>query len=86
MEIGIELDTYIRKFIAVDADPKKDIKSWKKGISSIVKSHFPTKFFQTFVEVYVVGDDFHCLIGFREKSKEKFGFINCKAKVGKAAE
>ena len=77
-DIGTELDTYIRTSVMHESGTKENLKKFKKEITEIVKSHFPTKTHQTFVELWVVDSDFHCLIGFRRFDAPKFGFINCK--------
>lgn len=80
--IKTELDTFIRTNVMYETPSKEWLKDVKSEITKIVNAHFQKKYYQTFVEVYVVGSEFHCLIGFRQMEKDKFCFINCSVTTG----
>jgi hypothetical protein len=75
--ISTELDTFLRTKVMYETPSKEWLKETKSEIVKIVNAHFPKKTHQTFIEVYVVGNEFYCLIGFRPLENKKFGFINC---------
>ena len=80
--IGTELDTFLRTDVMHAAPSDEWLKGVKAEISKIVSSHFPKKTYHTFIETYVVGNEFFCLIGFRAKENKKFSFINCSVTTG----
>ena len=80
--IGTELDTFLRTDVMYATPSKEWLKGVKAEISKIVSSHFPKKTHHTFIETYVVGNEFFCLIGFRSNESKKFSFINCGVTVG----
>ena len=75
--IGTELDTFLRTNVMHETPSEEMLKRTKSEITKIVNSHFSKKTHHTFVEVWTVGNSFHCMIGFRPLEKDKFGFINC---------
>lgn len=80
--IGTELDTFLRTKVMYETPSKEWLKETKSEIVKIVNAHFPKKTHHTFTEIYVVGDEFYCLIGFRPNEGKKFGFINCSVTTG----
>ena len=75
--ISTELDTFLRTKVMYETPSEEMLKRTKSEITKIVNSHFSKKTHHTFVEVWTVGNSFHCMIGFRPLEKDKFGFINC---------
>lgn len=80
--IGTELDTFLRLNVMYAVPTDEWLKKTKSEIVKIVNAHFPKKTHQTFTEIYVVGNEFYCLIGFRPHENKKFGFINCSVATG----
>lgn len=52
----------------------------KKTIRKIVRLEFPAKVYQTIVEVYMVSDVLHAMVGFRRFDRGEFTILNASIK------
>ena len=77
MDIGHELDAYLKENVLYESMTDDRLKKVKSGISKIVKRYFPAKTHQTFVVPYCADGGFYAIIGFREFAAKRFSFINC---------
>jgi hypothetical protein len=75
--IGGDLEAFLKEHVIYETMDNEKLKFAKTEISKIIKRYFPTRKYQTFVQVFRFENEFHALIGFRRLDENKFSYINC---------